>query len=265
MKGFCGVVAASVLLVAGARAGVVYQSEFQSGITSGWNTSAIFVDDAGKKVLGMFQSASPTLTLSLPPGSYTIAFDFYNVNSWDGNGAFFAGPDTFRFSLQGITKINAAFSNAARLEQTYSPGTPLGGGPFLGGTGSAGANGLTIVRDTTIPSFRYRWTFAFSHSGGPAVFAFDGQITQFGTYIGFLDECWALDNVVVTRECPADLNADGFVDDADFSIFVVAYDLLDCADPSMPAACPADLNRDGLVDDADFSVFAVAYDELICP
>jgi hypothetical protein len=65
--------------------------------------------------------------------------------------------------------------------------------------------------------------------------------------------------------CPADLNSDTQVDDADFSIFVVAYDLLDCADPAMPAGCPADLNSDGFVDDADFGVFAVAYNELVCP
>jgi 1,4-alpha-glucan branching enzyme len=65
--------------------------------------------------------------------------------------------------------------------------------------------------------------------------------------------------------CPADLNADGFVDDEDFVLFAFAYNILDCTDPSMPAGCPADLNEDGFVDDADFSLFAVAYDALLCP
>jgi len=69
----------------------------------------------------------------------------------------------------------------------------------------------------------------------------------------------------VTAECPADLNGDGFVDDADFPIFVFAYNTLDCADPTMPAGCPADLNGDDVVDDADFVVFVVAYNELVCP
>jgi hypothetical protein len=68
-----------------------------------------------------------------------------------------------------------------------------------------------------------------------------------------------------TLPCPADLNADGFVDDADFSIFAVAYDLLSCADPAMPIGCPADLNITDTVDDADFSIFAVAYDAVLCP
>ncbi len=73
-------------------------------------------------------------------------------------------------------------------------------------------------------------------------------------------------NVIpLAAPCPADLNNDGLVDDADFSIFVVAYDILDCADPTMPAGCPADLNADGVVDDLDFQVFVVAYDELLCP
>lgn len=64
--------------------------------------------------------------------------------------------------------------------------------------------------------------------------------------------------------CPGDLNADGFVDDADFTIFAAAYNLLDCADPAMSPGCPADLNSDGVVDDTDFTLFAPAYDALIC-
>lgn len=65
--------------------------------------------------------------------------------------------------------------------------------------------------------------------------------------------------------CQADLNGDGFVDDADFSLFVVSYEILDCADELMPFFCPADFNGDGLVDDADFSIFIVAYNDLLCP
>ena len=46
----------------------------------------------------------------------------------------------------------------------------------------------------------------------------------------------------------ADLNADGFVDDPDFSLFASAYNVLDCADAAMPPGCAADLNHDGFVD-----------------
>lgn len=65
--------------------------------------------------------------------------------------------------------------------------------------------------------------------------------------------------------CIADFNCDGLVEDSDFSVFVVAYDILDCTDPSMPAYCRSDLNFDGFVDDADFSIFVVAYNDLLCP
>ncbi|MBX3381005.1 MAG: hypothetical protein KF805_13005 [Phycisphaeraceae bacterium] len=65
--------------------------------------------------------------------------------------------------------------------------------------------------------------------------------------------------------CPCDLNDDGLVDDADFTLFVGAYNTLDCADPSMPAGCPSDFNGDGLVDDTDFTIFVPAYNDLVCP
>jgi len=64
--------------------------------------------------------------------------------------------------------------------------------------------------------------------------------------------------------CRADLNCDAVVDDEDFTGFVVAYNLLDCADPGMPAGCPADLNLDGVVDDSDFTLFVQAYNRLLC-
>lgn len=65
--------------------------------------------------------------------------------------------------------------------------------------------------------------------------------------------------------CPADFNSDGLVDDADFSIFIVQYNVLDCDDPAMPGGCSADLNSDRVVEDGDFSIFIVAYNELLCP
>jgi hypothetical protein len=67
------------------------------------------------------------------------------------------------------------------------------------------------------------------------------------------------------RNCPADLNSDGFVDDSDFVLFANAYNLLLCSDPAMPAGCPADLTADAFVDDSDFVLFADAYNALLCP
>ncbi|MBN8598585.1 MAG: hypothetical protein J0L78_13015 [Planctomycetes bacterium] len=61
--------------------------------------------------------------------------------------------------------------------------------------------------------------------------------------------------------CPADLNNDGLVDDADFVAFVSSYNYLLCD----PPGCPTDFNGDWVTDDADFSIFAVGYDALLCP
>lgn len=71
--------------------------------------------------------------------------------------------------------------------------------------------------------------------------------------------------LTIANACPGDLNNDGVVDDSDFVIFAAAYNILDCADPSMPVGCSADLNSDTFVDDADFVIFAAAYNELNCP
>ncbi|MBS0187459.1 MAG: hypothetical protein JSS51_05285 [Planctomycetes bacterium] len=77
-----------------------------------------------------------------------------------------------------------------------------------------------------------------------------------------------LDNFTVRAhfvDCRCDLNLDGFVDDADFTFFLMGYNILDCADPAMFPGCPPDFNDDGFVDDGDFLMFVAAYDALECP
>ncbi|MBS0190826.1 MAG: hypothetical protein U0573_02900 [Phycisphaerales bacterium] len=88
---------------------------------------------------------------------------------------------------------------------------------------------------------------------------------NFRSVLGALENSYLDDVTLGDSTCAADLNVDGQVDDADFVIFVQAYNLLVCEDPAMPPGCPADLDANNLVDDADFSIFAVAYDALICP
>ena len=55
------------------------------------------------------------------------------------------------------------------------------------------------------------------------------------------------------------------MDDADAWRFMFQYDVMVCDGLRDAVFCSADLNRDGLVDDADFSLFAVAYDGFGCP
>ncbi|MBX3380317.1 MAG: dockerin type I repeat-containing protein [Phycisphaeraceae bacterium] len=65
--------------------------------------------------------------------------------------------------------------------------------------------------------------------------------------------------------CEGDLNEDGLVEDADFVLFLAQYNILDCADETMPEFCSADLNFDGFVDDSDFVIFLMGYNDLLCP
>ena len=65
--------------------------------------------------------------------------------------------------------------------------------------------------------------------------------------------------------CPWDLNNDGVVDDFDFQVFVLAYNILDCADAGMTLGCPSDFTFDGIVNDDDFLPFVQAYNAVLCP
>lgn len=129
------------------------------------------------------------------------------------------------------------------------------GGILLGATTLALASAPThamVVWNTTPPARSQPYAIYLAvtdlGAGGQTRYAFDaGALT------------------VVAPPCPADLNGDTFVDDSDFVLFAVAYDILDCAAPAMPANCPADLNADGLVEDSDFVIFAAAYDAFLCP
>lgn len=69
----------------------------------------------------------------------------------------------------------------------------------------------------------------------------------------------------VLAVCLGDLNCDGQVDNADFTIFATSYAIFDCTDPTMPADCGADINGDDAVDNVDFGFFATAYNDFVCP
>ena len=76
------------------------------------------------------------------------------------------------------------------------------------------------------------------------------------------NECsgYRIGDWTVSIRCPGDLNEDGLVDDADFSIFVVSYEAL--LVPDADKRC--DWNGDRLVDDTDFVLFLPWYDNLLC-
>lgn len=205
-----------------------------------------------------------TITLSgLPPHStLDLDFLFAAIDSLDGTGTFPEG-DFLNVKLDGVSIFRESFANAtASQDQTYvaPPGGVLARRQDLGFSGPGSFYTDSAYDMSLEPRFHN-----LPHSASTATIAF----TMEGPGIQPLaDESWAIDNLRISvnaAACVGDLNADSLVDDTDFQIFVVAYDILDCTDPAMPAGCPADFNADEVVDDLDFQLFAGAYDELICP
>jgi hypothetical protein len=106
----------------------------------------------------------------------------------------------------------------------------------------------SVTLDAVLPAGYYELSFgAVVQSNASAAFRVLGRFVPAGS-------------------CLCDLNADGLVDDADFSIFADQYAAAVCAflsSESVPA-CAADFTLDFVVDDGDFVVFAAAYDALVC-
>ena len=58
---------------------------------------------------------SPPIVFSV---RYTLTFDLYVVDSWDGLEARY-GVDRFSVGINGVTAFNEAFSNHAQIDQTF--------------------------------------------------------------------------------------------------------------------------------------------------
>jgi len=158
---------------------------------------------------------------------------------------------------------NAEYS-IANLSRTVVSGTTT---TFTPVTFQAITGAITTTGPSTGKLIAGTYRLKFGAAAGRAnVFSFSvvsewyNQFTATGCSATVLD--WKL---TLKKPCTGDLNNDGFVDDADFTLFVAAYNILGCAQPEMPSGCPADFNNDGVVDDADFVLFVPAYNSLICP
>lgn len=130
---------------------------------------------------------------------------------------------------------------------------------------------VVVIHDPTRTQQDVKWKYRARRTRASGATSTLGFLSTTGAMVGSVGFAPyygpAIDDVSVFESggCDGDLNNDSMVDDSDFVIFVVAYNILDCADETMPEGCPADLNGDGVVDDTDFSIFAVAYNELVCP
>ncbi len=172
------------------------------------------------------------------------------------------GPSNLAFVKIDDNSNNPAarmvvLDTAAMQVSLFASSNYFGVGAEVAGCYHAGLN-VAVSLDTLGDNLR---TFVSNSSGAGAI-VLSGTVSSAG---GSSELATMFPITAKANPCPADLNHDGIVEDADFSLFVFAYNILDCTDPAMPAGCQADLNHDGLVDDSDFSLFVVAYDALLCP
>ncbi|MGH7245028.1 MAG: hypothetical protein ACREJD_16555 [Phycisphaerales bacterium] len=169
------------------------------------------------------------------------------ISGGDGIGRINLTAPTFTQAPSGLMKFDLAGPSAAEFDRITGTAALTLGGDLAAQL----VNGYTPPLGAT-----------FDIIDGPAVSGTFATVSP-----GFTTEYFA-NKVRITYSgptCPGDLNHDGLVDDLDFLIFIPAYNILDCADPSMPAGCPADQNRDHVVDDADFVIFVAQYNLVVCP
>jgi len=176
--------------------GILYQTNFESGvIDSGWGTSARLDQSAAfTRFMGRYSENTATvlnnsvsLTLPLPGDTgngtqtyaYNLNFDFYPIDSWDGNSTT-NGPDLFEVQINGSILFSYTFSNSA-AGQSY-PGAPTVGPAFLGYNPG---DKDSIYRNISIPFTTGTWdhiTIKWRSNG----------------LQGVADESWGIDNVNVS-------------------------------------------------------------------
>ncbi|HEX8875638.1 MAG TPA: endonuclease [Phycisphaerales bacterium] len=196
--------------------------------------------------------ASPSLSAGSAVFSQTIDFGTVSRNSGTymqpasvfNRAVSFPASVTSKLDADSIGVAATPLSSTSVISTTLAPTLNIAAGSSLAGQ-------VSFDSSQAAGTYQVVYTIATSDQNLPGAIARPSlTLTVLGT---------------IQASCPGDLNADTFVDDADFVIFAAAYELLDCGDPSMPVGCPSDLNTDLFVDDADFVIFAGAYEALICP
>lgn len=173
------------------------------------------------------------------------------------------GKSLFSWNGSAWTTLSAPVSGSLWTAAIF------GGRLIVGGIG-IGSPDVTLAEWTGTdwrpfgPSFRH----AYLNSPGlvDSLAAFENTLFVGGDFeYADSNEAYYFARLSICSLCPADLNNDAIVDDADFCDFARDYDLMDCTDASMTAGCPADFNHDGFVDDADFTSFVAEYAAFLCP
>jgi hypothetical protein len=162
-------------------AGVPYFTDFENGPGTEWSvpnpdsSEAVFFT----RFLGRFGNSPTSLTLTnLVPGqAYTLGFDFYTLDSWDGGNT--ASGDLFSVNVNGSNVFRQSFTVFSGNSQSY-PARPDEGPSSLG-------------FHTSYPDAIYRnIELRFVAANALTVIQFLGQNLE-----DVNNESWGLDNVGV--------------------------------------------------------------------
>ena len=162
-------------------ANVPYAHDFESAMGAEWSDTTRTSNGTYTNFAGRYHNSSLKLALNTTPGEvYRLLFDFYAVDSWDGNESG-NGPDAFVISVNGSTVFNHTFDH-------QWPGDGMSYPYPYDQKGHYGFNGSFedgIYRKVEV---------VFTAPSSVSTISFTGQLTGGG---GISDESWGIDNVAV--------------------------------------------------------------------
>src|SRR5262249_31050721 len=99
-----------------------YFTDFQSGVGPEWSTNTTDNSVAAfSTFLGRFSNGAATLSVPTAPGkAYTLKFDFYAIDSWDGDTAG-VGPDYFNVFVDNAQRFHETFNNVGGPQSFRAP------------------------------------------------------------------------------------------------------------------------------------------------
>ncbi|MBI1293414.1 PKD domain-containing protein [bacterium] len=190
-----------------------YTNDFEDD-AQGWSVGPVTSAPNGQKFLGEFGNETVSLTVGNLPAhtQVTVEFDLYVIRSWDGNQRQIAetlspeeqrvragaadfspelvdvriGPDIFRVQSDGVTLLDATFSNWPGGTQNYPTENSAAQ------TGASAVNSLGYAFQGMPMDAVYRIRLTFEHSDPTLVLDFTGSSLQI-----IEDESWGIDNVRV--------------------------------------------------------------------
>ena len=210
------------MLSGGTSSGEIISSEDFEGGASGWNINTTVFHPNFSEFLGQFNPQTVTKVFNTPNEhtEVTIQFDFYRIDSWDG--------ERFRLWVDDVLWINDAFAHNfpsnPPLAVALTPRTNLG---------------FDFWSDQ-----QFRYTLTVPHTAKTVELRFFATLNQ-----STFDENWGIDNVIIRDNfLLGDVNCDQSVNLLDVDPFVA---ILTSGDYS----AKADINADGIIDLLDVEPF----------